>query len=146
MGFKLDRIHVWSGDLPDKAGSMAEKLAFLAQAGANLEYVFTRRKPDQPGMGVLFVAPVTGPMQVRAARAAGLNETHDVVVLRVEGDNQAGLVHRLSQQWALAGINVASLTMSSVANKFVGYSAFDTVEDANRAAQILADLGAAQAG
>jgi len=27
-------------------------------------------------------------------------------------------------------------------DKFVGYAAFDTVTDANRAAQILADLGA----
>jgi hypothetical protein len=28
-----------------------------------------------------------------------------------------------------------------LSGKFVGYAAFDTVDDANRAAQILADLG-----
>jgi hypothetical protein len=33
--------------------------------------------------------------------------------------------------------------MSVLHNKFVGYVAFDTVDDANRAAQILADLGSA---
>jgi hypothetical protein len=141
MGFKLDRVHVWSGEIADQAGGMASKLALLAQAGANLEYIFTRRQPDKPGTGVLFIAPVSGAVQVRAARSAGLSETFNPVVLRVEGDNEAGLGHRLTQQWALAGISLQGLTMTVLANKFVGYAAFDTVQDANRAAQILADLG-----
>jgi hypothetical protein len=143
MGFKLDRIHVWSCEIADQAGGMANKLAPLAQAGANLQYISTRRIISRPGAGILYVAPVTGPAQVRAARSVGLTETHDTVVLRVEGDNEAGLGFRLTQQWALAGISLQALTMSVLANKFVGYAAFDTVEDANRAAQILADLGTA---
>jgi hypothetical protein len=141
MGFKLDRVHVWSGEIQDKAGGIAQKLAPLAQAGANLEYIYTRRLAEKPGTGILFVAPVTGPSQVRAARAAGFAETQDQMVLRVEGDNQAGLAHRLTQQWALAGINLQGLTMSVLGNKFIGYATFDNVNDANRAAQILADLG-----
>ena len=141
MGFKLDRIHIWSGEIQDQAGGIAQKLAPLAQAGANLEYIYTRRQPDKPGTGMLFVAPVTGPAQVRVAKAAGLAETHDQVVLRVEGDNQAGLAHRLTQKWALEGINLQGLTMSVFGAKFVGFATFDTVADANRAAQILADLG-----
>ena len=111
MGFKLDRVHVWSGEIADQAGGMASKLALLAQAGANLEYIFTRRQPDKPGTGMLYIAPVSGAIQVRAARAAGLIETFNPVVLRVEGDNQAGLGHRLTQQWALAGISLQGLTM-----------------------------------
>jgi hypothetical protein len=142
MGFKLDRVHVWSGEIVDQAGGMASKLAYLAQSGANLEYILTRRQSDKPGTGVLYVAPVSGAAQVRAARSAGLTEVHDPVVLRVEGDNQAGLAHRLTQKWALAGINLQGLSMSVLGGKFVGYAAFDTADDANRAAQILADLGA----
>ena len=46
----------------------------------------------------------------------------------------------------MAGISLQGLTMAVVKNKFVGYAAFDTVNDANRAAQILADLGTASAG
>src|SRR2546426_10325240 len=103
MGFKLDRVHVWAGEIVDQAGGMTAKLAPLAQAGANLEYILTCRQPEKPGTGILFVAPVTGPAQVRAARAAGLSEAHDRMVLRAEGDNQAGLPHRLPQQWACAG-------------------------------------------
>jgi hypothetical protein len=143
MGFKLDRVHVWSGEIADQAGGMASKLALLAQSGANLEYIFTRRQADKPGTGILYIAPVSGAIQVRAARAAGLIETFNPVVLRVEGDNQAGLGHRLTQQWALAGISLQGLTMVVLNNKFVGYAAFDSVPDANKAAQILADLGSA---
>jgi hypothetical protein len=144
MGFKLERVHIWSCEIPDRAGGMAGKLSSLAEAGANLEFVLTRRLQDKPGKGILFVAPITGPAQVRAARASGLAEAHDPVVLRVEGDNQAGLAYRLTQQWATVGITLQGLTMAVLAGKFVGFAAFDTVADANRAAQILADLGAGQ--
>jgi len=143
MGFKLDRVHLWSGEVPDKPGGVAGKLSLLAQAGANLEFILTRRAADKPGAGILFVAPLTGPGQIRAAKAAGLAETQDPVLLRVEGDNQAGLAHKVTQQWALAGITLQGLTMCVLADKFVGYVAFDSVADSNRAAAILGDLGAA---
>jgi glycine cleavage system regulatory protein len=145
MSFKWDRVHVWSCEVADEPGAVASKLAFLAQSGANLEYVFTKRLPNKPGHGVLFVAPVTGPTQVRAAKSAGLHETDYPVVRRIEGGNEAGLAHHLTQQWAIAGINLQGLTMAVISNEFVGYAAFDSVHDANRAAQILADLGTAPA-
>src|SRR5207248_4526678 len=110
---------------------------------SNLEYIYTRRLAEKPGTGVLYVAPITGPMQVRAARSAGLTETNDPVVLRVEGDNQAGLGHRVTQQWALAGLSFQGMTMAVLGGKFVGYVSFDTAGDANKAAAILGDLGAA---
>jgi hypothetical protein len=141
MGFKLDRVHVWSGEVEDRPGGAASKLLALAEAGANLEFILTKRQPDRPGKGVLYVAPVTGPAQTRAAKAAGLAETPNPIVLRVEGDNEAGLAHRLTQQWAMAGISMEGLTMAVLSGKFVGFAAFDSIGDANRAAQILADLG-----
>jgi hypothetical protein len=146
MSFKWDRVNLWSGEVSDQPGGTASKLAFLAQAGANLEYVFTKRLPDKPGTGILYVAPVTGPTQVRAAKSAGLHEASYPVVRRIEGDNEAGLAHQLTQQWAIAGISFQGLTMAVVGNRFVGYVAFDSVNDANRAAQILADLGAVHEG
>ncbi len=143
MGFKLDRVHVWSAEVVDRAGGVASKLAALAQADANLEFVLTRRLPDRPGTGILYVAPLTGPAQIRAARAAGMVEVQSPVVMRVEGDNKAGLAHRLTQHWATAGISLEGLTMAVLSDKFVGFAAFDTVADANKAAQILADIGSA---
>jgi hypothetical protein len=143
MGFKLDRVHVWAGEVADRAGGAAAKLKALAEADANLEFVFTQRQPSKPGTGILYVAPVTGPTQVRAARAAGLAETHDPVVLRIEGSNEAGLAHHVTQEWAKAGISFQGLTMAVLGNHFVGYAAFDTTTDANKAAAILGNLGSA---
>jgi hypothetical protein len=145
MGFKLDRVHVWSCEVADQAGGVAAKLSILAQAHANLEFIYTRRQPERPGTGILYVAPVTGPLQVRAAKSAGLNETNDPVVLRVEGDNQAGLGHRVTQEWALAGLSFQGMTLAVLGDSFVGYVSFDTVTDANRAAAILSDLSTASA-
>jgi hypothetical protein len=141
MSFKLDRIHVWAGEVADQAGGVAAKLSLLAQAGANLEYIYTRRLADKPGTGILYVAPISGANAVKAARSAGLHEVDTPLVLRVEGDNAAGLAHRLTQQWAVEGLSLHSLMMSVLGEKFVGYVSFDTVGDANRAAAILGDLG-----
>jgi len=142
MGFKLDRVHVWAGEVLDQAGGVAAKLALLAQSGANLEFIYTHRNVDKPGTGVLFIAPITGPLQQRAARSAGLHEVDNPVVLRVEGDNEAGLAHKVTQGWAMAGLSLQGLNMSVLSDKFVGYASFDSVQDANRAAAILGDLGA----
>lgn len=142
MSFKLNRVHVWSGEVEDQAGGVMKKLAMLAQAGSNLEYIYTRRLNDKPGKGVMYVAPLTGPLQLRAARAADLREVDNPVVMRVEGDNSQGLGHRLTQQWAEAGLSLHGLMMSVLGNRFVGYVQFDNVIDANRAAAILGDLAA----
>jgi hypothetical protein len=141
MSFRYDRVHVWSCEVPDEPGGVASKLAALAQAGENLQFVSTRRLAEKPGLGVLYIAPVTGPDQVRAARAAGLHEATNPVVIRVEGDNKLGLAHRLTHDWALAGISFQGLSMAVVGEKFVGYAAFDNSADANKAATILADIG-----
>ncbi len=145
MSFRYDRVHVWSCEVPDEAGGVAKKLAALAEAGENLEYVGTRRMPDKPGYGILYIAPVTGPDQVRAAKAVGLHEVSTPVVIRVTGDNRTGLAHRLTHDWALAGISFQGLSMMTLGEKFVGYAAFDNAVDANKAATILANIGTAPA-
>ena len=145
MSFRLDRVHVWSCEVPDEAGGVASKLHALADAGANLEYVGTRRLTDKPGAGVLYIAPVTGPEQIRAAKAVGLREVFSPVIVRVEGDNRAGLAARLTREWALADISFTGLTMTVLAGRFIGYAAFDNAADANKAATILASVGTEEA-
>ncbi|HEY8504626.1 MAG TPA: amino acid-binding ACT [Gemmataceae bacterium] len=144
MGFKMHRVHVWSAELPDQPGAIASKLAMLAETGTNLEYVFTEKPADRPGTGVLYVAPITKPEEVRAARAAGFREIQLPVVMRLEGDNHAGLAHRLTQEWAKAGINLHGTSLAVLGDRFVGYVTFDSAQDANRAATILAELGMTQ--
>ena len=50
-----------------------------------------------------------------------------------------------ADQWALAGLSFQGMTMGVIGNKFVGYVAFDSVNDANRGAAILSDLSTASA-
>jgi hypothetical protein len=141
MSFKMDRVHVWSTEVKDEPGGVAAKLSKLDEAGADLEYVHTQRLPDRPGYGILYVAPLSGLAQLKAAKAAGLHETNEPIVMRIEGDNTAGLAHRLKHAWASAGINLHGAIMTVIGTKFVGFVTFDTVEDANKAARILAEVG-----
>ena len=70
-----------------------------------------------------------------------MHEVAQPVVIRVVGDNKAGLAHRLTHEWAVAGISFQGLTMAVLGEKFIGYAAFDNSDDANRAATILANIG-----
>ncbi len=141
MSFKMHRVHVWYGEVDDSPGGVASKLADLADAGANLEYVYCQRLPDKPGMGMLYVAPIQLPGEVKAAQSVGLHETEIPIVMRLEGDNHAGLAHRLLSAWAHDKINIHGSTLTVMNGHFVGFVTFDTVDDANRAATILAKLG-----
>jgi hypothetical protein len=141
MSFKMDRVHVWAVEVKDEPGGVASKLALLDKANVNLDYVYTQRVPEKPGYGNLYVAPIVGSEQVKAAKGAGMMEVSDPIVMKVEGDNTAGLAHRLKHEWATANINLHGAILAVLGTKFVGYITFDTVEDANKAARILADLG-----
>jgi len=143
MSFKMQRVHVFHAEIEDKPGGAAAKLKKLAEAGAHLEYVYTERSTTKPGAGELYVAPLHGSNELSAAKSTGMHEVSEPIVMRVEGDDRAGLSGRLTQAWEMAGINLHGLVMSVVHGKFVGYATFDSVIDANRAATILAELGTA---
>ena len=143
MSFKMQRVHVFHAEVEDKPGGIALRLKKLAEAGAHLEYVYSQRSIAKPGMGDLYVAPIHGNGELAAAKAAGMHEVGEPIVMRVEGDDKAGLGGRVTQAWEMAGINLHGLVMSVVGGKFIGYATFDTVADANKAATILAELGTA---
>jgi hypothetical protein len=143
MSFKMQRVHVFHAEVEDKPGGISGKLKKLAEAGAHLEYVYSQRSLTKQGIGDLYVAPLHGVNELSAAREAGMHEVSEPIVMRVEGDDKAGLGGRLTQAWEMAGINLHGLVMSVINGRFVGYATFDTVADANRAATILAELGTA---
>lgn len=140
MGLDIRRIQVWSGEISDRPGAAAGKLANLARAGAELEFIFTRANPNKPDSGVIFVAPITGPEQIQAARAAELGPALDVAMLVVEGDQRPGVSYDLMSCLAIAGINLRGISLSSVGKRFVAYLAFDSVDVANLAVQVLVKL------
>jgi hypothetical protein len=144
MALNVQRVAVWAGDLEDRSGSLADKLGALAGGGANLEFVIARRKPEQPGGGVLFVAPVKGKKVQDAARNAGMSEAADVPTLRVEAPDRPGLGERIMRAIGDEGINARGFSAAAMGNRCVAYIGFDGSDDADRAAAALKRLDAAR--
>ena len=140
MAFKMARVHVYHTEVKDEPGGIAARLKPLADAGTHLEYVYSQRSATKPGVGDLYVAPVQGHNARDAARAAGLYEVQEPIVMRVEGDDKAGLGGKLTMEWERAGLNLHGMVMAAISGKFIGYVTFDTADDANRAAVILSDV------
>ena len=140
MPFRMHRVQVWSGECPDRPGAAAAKLELLARAGADLEFVFTRPHPADSGASIIFLAPVAGPSQTEAARAAGLTPALDVAMVCVEGTNRPGLGFELMSQLAVAGLNLRGLSVSAVGDRFAAYLAFDNADTATQAIQVLTAL------
>jgi hypothetical protein len=141
MAFKMTRVHVFHTEVADEPGGIAAKLKPLAEAGTHLEYVYSQRSATKPSVGDLYIAPVLGHNAKDAAKAAGLHEVQEPIVMRVEGDDKAGLGGRLTIAWEKAGLNLHGMMMAAVGGKFIGYVTFDTADDANRAAVILTEIG-----
>ena len=140
MTLDVARVKVWAAGMKDKAGALAGKLSALAQAGANLEFVVARRAPDKPGTGVVFLSPLKGPAQARAARKAGFKEAKGLHSVRASGPDKPGLGAKMTEALAAAGISLRGLSAASLGKKCVVYFAFDTTADAAQAVRILKKL------
>ncbi len=140
MSLEIHRVQVWSAEIPDRPGAAAAKLEHLARAGADLEFVFTRPHPSKAAYGILFLAPISGPEQIQAARAAELGPALDVTLLRVAGPNRVGIGYELMSRLAVAGVNLRGLSISTVSGRFAAYLALDSADAATLAVQVLATL------
>lgn len=140
MGLTIRKIQAWSGELPDRPGGAAAKLELLARAGADLSFVFTRPHPTKPETSRIFLAPIVGAEQTRAACEAGLAPAGDVAMLCVEGVNRSGIGYDIMASLAVAGINLRGLSVSTVEGRFAAYLAFDNPDVASLALQVLVNL------
>ena len=138
MAIKVTRVDTWAATIKDKPGGLAPKLAALAQAGANLEFVIARR--DKPGKGVVFITPVKGAAQCRAARKAGFKKSKSLHTVRVEGPDKRGRGAKMTAALADADLNLRGLSAAAIGKKFVSHIALDTAADATKAARILRTL------
>jgi len=141
MANKVNRVDFWTASVDDRAGGVADKLAPLSAAGANFEFVFARRTPEQPGKGLLVVAPLKGARAIRAAQAAGFSKSDSLTGVRVEGNDKPGLTAKVAQSLGAAGISFRALSASALGRKFVTYLALDSAADAAKAATALRKLG-----
>ena len=137
----LKKLDVWTGEIDDKVGGLASMLEPLAEAGVDLQFLVARRQPHLPGKGVVFLSGIAGAKGTKAAAAAGLAKTSEVVALRVEGPNKAGAAYQITRQLADAGINLRGVSAGVMGKKFQLFLAFDNAAEADKAARSLRAAG-----
>jgi hypothetical protein len=140
MDLVVERVDVWAAAIQDRPGGVAELLRALHKAGADLQFIIARRAPDKPGTGVVFVTPLQGDREIRAASQLGFNVTQSLHSVRVMGQDRAGVIAELTQALGAGGINLRGLTASVIGSQFVAYVGVDSLEDANNAIDILGRL------
>jgi len=137
MAVTIEKVDVWAGEIADQPGGLAEKLEAIAKAGGDLEFIIARRQPEKPGTGVVFVAPLKGAAQIRAAKEVGLSKTDNLHSLRFEAPDRPGLAANVTRAVADAGINLRGLSAAAFGRQCVIYFAFDDPEEAKKARRLL---------
>ena len=140
MALKVSRTEVWTVMIDDRPGGAAEKLEALARAGANLEMVFARRMPEQPGRGILFAGPIKGKKVVAAAQVAGFAMSDSIHGVKVEGGDKPGLGAKITRALANAGVSFRGMSAAAIGTKFVSSIAVDSADDAAKAVAALKKL------
>ena len=137
MKLDVTRVDVWAASIKDRPGGLAKKLDALAQAGTDLEFAIARRESKKPGKGVVFVTPIKGARQIRAAKKAGFAKTVSLRGLRIAATDKPGLGAQLTRRLADAGINLRGLSAASIGRRAIFHLAFDSADDANKAFRLL---------
>lgn len=135
MAFEIEKVDVWMGRLSDRPRALMKKLEVLTTAGANLEFVVARAAAR--GKAVAYLAPLKGPVQVRAAQEAGFSKAARLHTLRIVGPNQAGLGEKITRALADEKLNLRGISVSVIGNRSATYIRLANAADARKARQAL---------
>jgi hypothetical protein len=133
----VEHVDVWAASIEDKPGGLAGVLATLRDVGADLQFIIARRAPQEPGRGVVFVTPLQGDREIAAAAGVGFNVTQSLHSVRVMGRDRPGAAAELTQKLADAGMNLRGFSASVIGSQFVAYVAVESLDQANKALEIL---------
>ena len=137
MNVITEHEEVWVAGVEDKPGALGNKLAALADAGADLGFIIARRSPEKPGTGVVFVTPLRGDKEIEAAVEEGFSVSSHLHSLRVEGRNEPGIASKVAQRVGKAGLNLRGFSGAVIGTQFVLHLAFDTAEATHKAIAVL---------
>jgi hypothetical protein len=141
----VEHVNVWSASLMDKPGGLSNILNCLDDAGVDLDFIIARRAPDEPGKGIVFISPLQGDREIRAASTLGFAISNSIAAVRVEGQNEPGAAARLTDLIADAEINMRGFSGAVVGSRYIAYIGFDSPGDAKKAAGIIQEAEAAVA-
>jgi len=133
----VEQEEVWVASVEDKPGALGNKLAALAEAGADLDFIIARRSPEKPGTGVVFVTPLRGDQEIEAATEEGFTVSSHLHGVRVEGTNEPGVANMVTQRVGQAGLNLRGFSGAVIGTQFILHLAFDTAEAAQKAIALL---------
>ncbi|NPT54215.1 ACT domain-containing protein [Paraburkholderia elongata] len=137
MDLLVEQVDVWAATIQDRPGGLAEALATLRHAGADLQFIIARRAPEDPGKGVVFVTPLRGDREIRAAAQVGFNVTRSLHAVRVMGPDRPGVAAELTQQLADGEISLRGFSAAVIGTQFVAYVAVDSLDDVRKTVEIL---------
>ena len=133
MAVRIRKLTLWRTEVEHRPGALADLLAPLAAAGADLSTVMGYRIPGRKTRAVIEVAPVTSRRAGLAARRAGL-VPGGVPTLLVLGRNRPGLANRIALALAGSGVNIAFLVAQVVGKNYSAVFGFDNEGDLDKAA------------
>jgi hypothetical protein len=136
MGLFVEQVEVWAATIPDQPGALAEALRGLRDVEADLQFIISRRAPDNPGKAVVFVTPLQGDREIAAAAQIGFNVTHTVHSVRVMGRDRPGIAADVTHRVADAGVSLRGFSAAVLGTQFVAYLALDSREDADRVIKV----------
>lgn len=137
MSYEINRVDVFVGDIKNQPGALAETLEGVLRSEANLDFAIVRQDAERPGHGVLFVAPLVGERQAKAAEEVGLRKANSMHALRLVGPDRPGLGAGIARTLADAGLNITGLSAAAIGDKSVFYVRFASSDDVVAAAQVL---------
>jgi hypothetical protein len=140
MDLLVEREDVWAAGVDDKPGALAAKLSALTNASADLDFIIARRSSEKPGTAVVFVTPLRGDREVRAAAAVGFAVTSRLHSVRVEGPNEPGVAARVAEAVGGAGINMRGFSAAALGTRFVLHIGVDTAEETDAVVKLLSGL------
>lgn len=138
MSYTISKADVWAADIPNQAGSLSRLLDGVSKAGGQLEFMIARKVDEQTSR--VFVAPIKGTKQQRAASEVGLAKAVGMHSLRIEGPDKAGLASKITSAVAEKGINLRGASAAAVGKKAVFYLAVESEQDLKGATQAIRKL------
>ena len=136
MALTVKEITLWRREIQNRPGMLAEALAPLAGARADVRVLMAYRYPGDETRGAVELFPVSGKKATAAAQAAGFAAA-DIPAVLVEGSNRPGIGSETTRAIADAGINLAFLVAHVIGSKFAAVYGFDNETDRRKAVSLL---------
>jgi ACT domain len=131
------KVDVWTTTVKDGPHALSDKIEQLAMAGADLEFVVSRHIHEAPGHSVIFLTPLLGEKQLKAAERFDFKKSGHLHSVRVVGPDEPGLSYRITSALAGLGIPLRGISAARIDTQFAMYLSFDSEADADRAAACL---------